>query len=108
MFKVFNAVYQKEKHYVLYTQFLSYDPKSNKRLDIGISEDFPTFVKKKNSYRTFKHSYSQLRSMISDLILLERVSSLKLKNGRFFGLLYDNALFYPAFEMSCEKVSYLP
>lgn len=108
-FKVVNALYQREKMYVLYSQFISYDPKARRDvLDIGISEDFPSFVKRENSYRTFKHSYSQLRSMISDLILLERMSSLKLKSGRFFELLYDNAIFYPAFEMACQNIYYLP
>jgi len=36
------------------------------------------------------------------------MANLKLKNGNFFGLLYDNALFYPAFEMSCRNFLYLP
>lgn len=45
--------------------------------------------------------------MMSDLILLESMKSLQ-KNGKFFEILYDNALFYPALEMSCARNMYIP
>lgn len=28
--------------------------------------------------------------------------------GEFYWILYDNALYYPAMEMSCQKVEYIP
>lgn len=69
--KVINAHYQQHKYYLLYSQFISFNPANRRdRLEIGISQDFPSFVKQKNAYRTFKHSYSQLRTVLSDLILL--------------------------------------
>ena len=45
---------------------------------------------------------------MTDLFLLMNVSSLKDGKGKFYWTLYDNAIYYPAFEMSCGRVKYLP
>jgi hypothetical protein len=50
-----------------------------------------------------------MRSLISDLFLLQRMSTLKYNNGSgFYDILVDNTIFASAFEMSCQKHRYLP
>ena len=72
VFKMFNAIYQKEKIYLVYTQHLTY---YNKNLDIGVSQNYPQNIKKELRYRNYYHLYSQFRSMMSDLFLIQRKQS---------------------------------
>ena len=80
--RLFNAVYQKERLYVLYANFMSYDPAGVLRL--GVSRSFSEQVYKDESYRRQRHYYSQLRSMMSDVFLLMNSSSLRSQNGAFY------------------------
>jgi hypothetical protein len=45
---------------------------------------------------------------MTDLILLENVQSLKDSRGNFYWTIYDNAMYFPALEMSCGRNSYVP
>lgn len=109
VFKLYNALYQKYKLYVLYSNFISYDSYySNGPLSIGISEKYPLDVIQSVSYRTHSHSYSHLRTMMTDLFMFQRVESLEDDQGKFYWTLYDNAIYYPALEMSCGRVTYIP
>lgn len=69
---LFNSLYQSQKYYVLYSNHLYYDQNLSHPLKIGISQAYPLEVKKNSSYRTAYHSYSHLRSMLSDVFLLQR------------------------------------
>lgn len=70
--KTFNAIYQKERIYTLYSQFLIFNPTWRDSIYLGISESYPTFISKANNYRWYRHAYGHLRTMISDLFLLTR------------------------------------
>jgi hypothetical protein len=104
--RLFNAVYQRERLYVLYANFMSYDPSGV--LGLGVSRSFSEQVYKDESYRRQPHYYSQLRTMMSDAFLLMNITSLLDKDGVFYKFVYDNAIYYPAMEMSCRRVMYLP
>lgn len=45
---------------------------------------------------------------MTDLFFFEKAESLKDENGKFYWTLYDNAIYYPALEMSCGRVTYVP
>lgn len=45
--------------------------------------------------------------MLSDTFLLVNSSSFKSKDGRFFQLVTDNAVYFCALELSCKKVKFL-
>ena len=76
VFRVMNAIYQQSHAYALYSNFMQDGTPIRNPLTLGISEDYPSFVKRQSGYRWFKHSYSQLRTMLSDLFLLQRKESL--------------------------------
>ena len=65
-------------------------------------------MKKKNGYRHFSHAYGHLRTMMTDIFLLINRTSLYDNTNNFYWTLYDNAIYYPGMEMSCEKVEYVP
>lgn len=44
---------------------------------------------------------------MTDIFLLMNSTSLKDDKGKFYWTLYDNAMFYPAMEMSCQRVKYV-
>lgn len=46
--------------------------------------------------------------MMTDIFLFERVESFKDAYGRFYWTICDNAMYFPALEMSCGRVRYLP
>lgn len=46
--------------------------------------------------------------MLSDLFLFTKPESLKDKDGKFYWIVYDNAYYYPALELSCGKIHYVP
>lgn len=46
--------------------------------------------------------------MMTDIFLLTNMTSFKDKNGKLYWTIYDNAIFFPAMEMACGKVSYVP
>lgn len=105
---LFNALYQQNQYYTLYSSHLYYDPTASNPVQVGISEDYSSEVKEKGSYRQAYHAYSHLRTMLSDLFLLERQSSLQDEEGAFYWSICDNAMYLPALEMSCGRVKYLP
>ena len=45
--------------------------------------------------------------MMTDLFLLIRVQSFKDARGNFYWTIYDNAMYFPALEMSCGRVEYI-
>ena len=45
--------------------------------------------------------------MMTDIFLLMNSTSLKDQNHNFYWTLYDNAIYYPAMEMACQKVVYV-
>ena len=45
---------------------------------------------------------------MTDIFLLINITSFKDKNGDIYWTICDNAYFYPAMELACGKVSYLP
>ena len=46
--------------------------------------------------------------MITDIFLLEKMESLKDPKGNFYWTIYDNAMYFPALEMSCGRNIYVP
>lgn len=46
--------------------------------------------------------------MLSDVFLLTNPQSLQDRNGKFYWIVYDNAYYYSALELSCGKIHYLP
>lgn len=93
----------------MYSNFLSYDQHNkNNQLKVGLSIEYPVDVVKKDGYRKFRyHAYGHLRTMMTDIFLLMNSTSLKDEKGKFYWTLYDNAMFYPAMEMSCQRVKYV-
>ena len=103
-------MYQERKLYVLYSNFIAFDQYGrNNPLSIGLSVAYPQDVIKNSGYRNFLyHCYGHLRTMMTDIFLLMNSTSLKDNNGKFYWTMYDNAIYYPGMEMSCEKVVYVP
>ena len=73
VYQVFNALYQQTQAYVLYSNYIVDQEPKVESMRLGISQDYPSFVKRSNSYRTFgEHCYSHLRTILSDVFLLQR------------------------------------
>ena len=108
--KIMNALYQQKKLYILYTNFLNFNKNGGDNpVRVGTSTEYPYEVKSANSYRFYKSTgYHHLRTMMTDIFLLTNITSYKDKNGEIYWTICDNAYFFPAMEMACGKVSYLP
>lgn len=87
---------------------MSWDTGLPQDLVPGIAKDYPLDVKQKGSYRTAYHAYSALRTAITDILLLTPARSLKDEKGAFYWTIGDNAMVFPALEMSCGRVEYIP
>lgn len=87
---------------------MSYDTALPEPLQLGLSVDYPLYVKSSNTYRTAAHAYSHLRSTLTDLFLLTPAKSLKDAKGAFYWTIGDNAMVFPALEMSCGRNRYIP
>ena len=73
VFKLYNALYQQKRLYVIWSNYFSYDSKnSTEPIVLGLSEEYPDNVKRQVVYRTSYHAYSHLRTMMTDLFLLEK------------------------------------
>jgi glycosyltransferase involved in cell wall biosynthesis len=102
VFKLINAIYQQEKVYTLYTTYIN---KSMKQLRLGYNQNYDLETVNSNSYRQDKsHAYSHLRTMMSDTFLLVNSSSLRDKDGKFYEMITDNAVYFCALELSCKRV----
>jgi len=82
--RLFNAIYQRERLYVLYATFISYDPNGAGTMRLGVSRQYSEQVYQDESYRRQPHLFSQLRCMMSDVFLLMNSSSLRSANGAFY------------------------
>lgn len=106
--KLCNAIYQKEKLYTMYSNYLSYDYKNQTQpIVLGLSEAYPQQVIDQGNFRVSSHAYSHLRTMMSDIFLFESEKSLQDWRGRFYSVIGDNAQYFPAMEMSCGRLNYL-
>lgn len=71
VFKLYNSLYQQKKSYVLYSSHFQYESQNQTYpLPLGLPFAYPEEIKKSGKYRTFDHAYSQLRTVMSDLVLL--------------------------------------
>ena len=102
--RLYNTIYQQQKLYFLYSNFFSWDTGLPEPLVLGLPEDYPLEVKKMGNYRTAYHAYSQLRTTLTDIFLLTPARSLKDAKGAFYWTIGDNAMVFPALEMSCGRV----
>lgn len=70
--KIYNAIYQQEKPYCLYSNYISYDPRPffSKKILVGMTNDYPSFIKKANDYKDYFHHYGHLRTFMTDLFFM--------------------------------------
>lgn len=110
VFNLLNSIYQRQKFYFAYTNYFDYDSKkADQPLKLGISERYPSETVKLMEFREQKvHSYSHLRTMVTDLFFFTQKQSFLDANGNFYWTIYDNAMYFPALEMSCGKLGYEP
>ena len=67
---------------MIYSSHFQFESKNDTRpLVLGLPFAYPEQIKRKAGYRTYEHAYSQLRTVISDLLLLINTESLKDEYG---------------------------
>ena len=110
VFKVVNALYQKEKLFTLYSTFViaAGEPNAPKHRLGKSKELWAQDLQSENFRKTKNRGYSHLRTMMSDTFLLMKPQSLQDEEGKFYWAIADNAMYFPAMEMSCKKIRYLP
>ncbi len=103
MLKVYNAIYQKNNAWVVYSNFM------NSRVFTGSSYRFDEETIKKNEYRKDKiFHFSHLRSYYTKLFRLIKEEDLQDNEGEYFQMANDVAIAFPVLEMAHEKVVYVP
>lgn len=89
VFKLFNAVFQKERAWFVYTNFL------NIRGSIGYSRPFPAATIKNNKYRTYPFVTSHLRAFYTQLFRNIKEPDLKDDDGNYLKAANDVAICIP-------------
>ena len=102
VFKLFNAIFQKEGSWFVYTNFL------NIRGSIGYSRPFPAATIKNNKYRAYPFVTSHLRAFYTQLFRNIRDKDLKDDEGNYLRAANDVAICIPILEMAHERVIYVP
>ena len=101
--QVFNWGYQRKKSGVLYSNFYWYQQPSS--LMYGFTSEYPAKDKDSSNYRKVAMKFSHLRSYRNELIHQIKPKDLQDKEGVFFTIAYDMALFFPLMELSCGRVN---
>jgi glycosyltransferase involved in cell wall biosynthesis len=99
--KLFNAVFQKEKAWFVYSNFISI------RGNVGFSRPFPPKVIANNSYRKYPFVTSHLRAFYTQLFLNIREEDLQDSKGNYLRAANDVAICIPILEQAHEKVAYI-
>lgn len=102
VFKLFNAIYQAQGMWVVYTNFMT------ERGSVGYSRQYSDRVKENHSYRQSGFMISHLRSFYTKLFSYIKDEDLKDDNGDWVKAGNDVAMYIPIMEMSGKKVNYIP
>lgn len=101
-----NAVYQKYKPALLWTNFVSIF--NNNQVSMGFSHDYTEKQKTESSFRKMKGFISShLKTFFVEMFKKIRTEDLQLNNGRFFGGASDTAIMIPMIEMANPRFKYL-
>jgi glycosyltransferase involved in cell wall biosynthesis len=100
--KLFNAKFQSDGLYFMYTNFLSMAGRA------GYSRPFPQRIINENGYRKYPFITSHLRAFYTQLFLNVNEEDLKDENGEYFKAANDVAICIPVLEQAHEKVAYVP
>lgn len=102
VFKLFNAVLNKQKVWFAYSNFLD----SNK--NVGFSRPIPTSATEVRKVRGQLFVTSHLRAFYVSLFLRIKEKDLQDSRGRYFQAANDVAMCIPMLEMSGDRVRYIP
>ena len=101
---LYNAVYQKEKAAMAYSNFLTIH--NNDRTERGFCHDIDEDMFEQN---TFRNSWdlpgTHLMTFYSDLFKKIKISDLTYPNGTFYDYAYDRAILTPLLEMAYPRIS---
>jgi hypothetical protein len=100
--KLFNAKFQEEGLYFMYTNFLSLTGRA------GYSRPFPQRIIKESTYRRYPFITSHLRAFYTQLFLNVREEDLRDEQGEFLRAANDVAICIPILEQAHERVAYVP
>ena len=88
---------------------ISFNSMTNQTYSLGPSKDYWAIdIEMSNFRNTTNRGDYHLRTMMSDTVLLMKPESFQDESGKFYEAIGDNAVYYPAMEMSCKRVKYLP
>lgn len=90
VFKLFNAAFQREDAWFVYSNFLDIASKN-----VGYSRPFPEGIMEQNSYRDYLFLTSHLRAFYTKLFLRIREDDLKDMAGNYYEAANDVAICLP-------------
>jgi hypothetical protein len=100
--KLFNAKFQADSLYFMYTNFLSLSGR------VGYSRAFPERIIKENSYRKYPFVTSHLRAFYTQLLLNVKEEDLRDEQGEYLRAANDVAICIPVLEQAHTHVAYVP
>lgn len=104
---VLNAVYQKEKVALLWTNFVCIF--HNNQISMGFSRDYTEKQKKDSSFRKLRGFLSShLKTFFVDIFKKIKIEDLQGNDAKFYGGASDTAMMIPMIEMSNPRIRYLP
>ena len=102
-----NAVYQREKKAIIWTNFVSVF--GNSQINMGFSRGYNQRQIESHSYRKMKAFISShLKTFFVDLFKKIKIEDLQENDGKFYGGASDTVMMIAMLELASPKVLYIP